>query len=250
MTDKKQVMTLQEQIKQQVAQLQESMGDKTITIDSRSGTFRVGSTEGKDTISVVILGFVFQGAFWSKAYKQGQTDLPDCSVTGDVDTKYADAAIPPYVGAFVDLVPRGKDEDTPAEAEVCGECPNNIFGSSPTGEGKACKQSYTLAVLPADQPDGHIHKLKISSSGMKFFNSYLKNIASAGTTWWANATTLEVSPAGASWTVKTLSDAKHVKPLDNAMLEMFYKRIGEAKSMLEYKAPEPPAQEVAAGGKA
>lgn len=248
MSNKKEVMSLQEQIKQQVVQLQESMGDKTITIDARTGKFRVGSTEGGDSTSVVILAFSFQGAFWSKSYKQGQTELPDCSVMGAVDTKYADAAIPPYVGAFTDLVPRGKDDDTAPEAEVCGECPNNIFGSSPTGEGKACKQSYILAVLPSDQPDGHIHKVKISASGMRFFNTYLKNIATAGTTWWANATTLEVMSAGASWSVKTLSDAGSVTALSEAQLEAFYKRIPEAKAMLTPRVVETPAAEVAAGG--
>lgn len=248
MSDKKAVMTLQEQIKQQVAQLQESMGDKTITIDKRSGTFRVGITEGTDSISVVILAFAFQGAFWSKAYKQGQTDLPDCSVTGDIDTKYADSAVPPYVGAFTDLKPHGKDEETPPEAEVCGECPNNIFGSGATGSGKACKQSYTLAVLPAGDPGGHIHKVKISASGMRYFNDYLKNLGSAGTVWWANATTLKVMEAGSSWSIKTESD--NVTKLPDAQLEAFYKRIPEAKAMLEYRAPEAPAKEVAAGGKA
>ena len=242
MTQKKEVLDLQAQIKQQVAALQDSLGDKTITI-TKKGQFRVGTSEGGDSIGVVILAFVFNGAFWPGAYRQGQTELPDCSVTGDVDTKYADTANPPYVGAFTDLVPRGKDADTEAQAETCGECPMNEFGSGPSGTGKACKQSYTLAVLPGDDPKGHIHKLRISASGMKHFNNYLKDIASAGTTWWANVTTLQVAEAGAQWTVKTLSDG--VKPLSNDQLLAFHARVAEAKKMLEYKAPEQ-AQEVAA----
>ena len=243
MSDNKEIVDIREQIKQQVAQLQDSLGDKVITIDKQSGKFKAGTELGENKMDVVILAFVFSGAFWKKAWSPGQTELPDCSVTGDVDTKYMDNAVPPFVGSFMDLSPRGKDNDTPAQAEACGECPMNEFGSSATGTGKGCKQSYTLAILPADDPKGHIHRIAISASGMKHFNKYLKDVATAGSTWWALKTTLEVIPAGASWTVKT--DPNSTKPLTDKQLQAFYARVADAKQMLEYKAPEQ-AEEVAA----
>ncbi len=239
---KKEIMDIRSQIKAQVAQVQESMGDKTIAI-SKTGKFRIGSKEGGDSVDVVILAFVFNGAFWPKTWQPGQTELPDCSVTGDVDTKYADTASPPYVGAFTDLTPRGKDEETPAQAETCGDCPLNIFGSGANGKGKACKQSYTLAVLPADDPTGTIHKVRVSASGMKYFNDYLKDIATLGTVWWAVRTTLKVAEAGAQWTVKTESES--AKQLLDEQLAAFHKRVVDAKKLLTYKAPEA-TEEVAA----
>ena len=34
------------------------------------------------------------------------------------------------------------------QSKTCGECPMNEFGSSPTGGGKACKNTKVLAILP------------------------------------------------------------------------------------------------------
>ena len=235
MSENKAMMSIQEQIKKQVAALQESMSEKTITV-ARSGKFQVGPVESEsDTIDVVILGFVHNAAFWEKAWTPGQSAIPDCAATGEMNMQYAERPKPPMVATFDALEPRAGADDQQPQAENCGECPNNVFGTGMGGKGKACKNTYTMAVLPAGDPKGDIHKARISASGLKFFNNYLKSLASLGLPWYAVQTTLKTEPAGSGWTIKVLSDS--IKALDEKTLMAFYPRCEEATKVLTYTPP-------------
>lgn len=253
MSANKEMISIQEQIKQQVAALQESTADKSITVN-RQGNFQVGVVESKsNTLKVVILGFVHNAAWWEKSWTPGQSAIPDCAATGEINTQYAEAARPPMVKSFDELEPRiieGENEDgEPREpqAAVCGECPNNVFGSGPNGKGKACKNSYILAVLPADDPEGHIHKVRISASGLKHFHEYLKTLATVGTTWFAVTTVLQSAEAGSGWTIKVLS--KGMEALPEKELTAFYSRIEEAKKLLTFTPREDSTETVTSPGK-
>jgi len=231
MSDNKQIMSIQEQIKKQVAALQESTTDKVISIN-RKGNFQIGAIESdSDTVQVVILAFAHNAAYWEGAWQPGQSSVPDCAATGEVNTQYATNARPPMIKSFDELVPRAAEDKDP-QAENCGECPMNVFGTGMGGKGKACKNSYTLAVLPANDPEGHIHKARISASGLKHFHEYLKSLATLGTTWFAVKTTLKSAEAGSGWTIQTLSAG--LEPLDDSQLTKFYSRLDEATKMLTF----------------
>jgi hypothetical protein len=231
MSENKQIMSIREQIKNQAKALQESMASKVVTI-SKKGTFQVANVDsGSDTIQVVILGFSFNKAYWSTGFSQGSTSLPECQAQGEFSTLYAENAQPPIVDSFFDLTPSAPEDKQP-QAEVCGECPFNEYETAAQGKGKACKDSVTLAVLPADDPNGAIHTLRISASGIKHFRAYLKTLATVGTSWYAIKTTLQAVDAGAQYTTKAINDTKSLVPLTDDELLAFYAKVEEAKKLL------------------
>jgi hypothetical protein len=64
------------------------------------------------------------------------------------------------------------------QGDMCTTCQQNQFGSSPTGEGKACKNTVLLAVLPTDATDDTpIWLIESSPTAIKHFNSYVTKVA-------------------------------------------------------------------------
>lgn len=62
------------------------------------------------------------------------------------------------------------------EAESCSECPNNEFGSK--GKGKACKNTFLLAVLPPDaDEDEELRYISVSPTGLKSFSAFVAGVA-------------------------------------------------------------------------
>jgi hypothetical protein len=69
-----------------------------------------------------------------------------------------------------------KNVDKP-ECDNCEDCPNNEWGSK--GQGKACNETYKVAVIvPAYDPNVPV-VLKIASTGMKGFDSSIGGIQKA-----------------------------------------------------------------------
>lgn len=60
----------------------------------------------------------------------------------------------------------------------CATCQQNQFGTSPTGNGKACKNTVLLALLPIDDAATHdIWVLKTSPTAIRPFNKYASKIS-------------------------------------------------------------------------
>ena len=60
----------------------------------------------------------------------------------------------------------------------CATCQQNQFGTSPTGAGKACKNTVILALLPVDDVENHdIWVLKTSPTAIRPFNKYASKIS-------------------------------------------------------------------------
>lgn len=56
----------------------------------------------------------------------------------------------------------------------CATCQQNQFGSSPTGNGKACKNTVIIALVPPDSAESHdIWVLKTSPTAIRPFNTYV-----------------------------------------------------------------------------
>lgn len=239
MSDNKAIMSIRDQIKKQAAALNESLAVKAISVNKK-GNFQIGAIEStSDTMQVVILAFSYSKAYWEKSFSAGNSSVPDCTAQGDVDTYYAEKAALPVVASFLDLVPNAPAEDKEVQSESCGECPLNEFGTGQGGKGKACKDAVVLAVLPANDPKGHIHTVRISASGIKHFRDFLKTLGTAGTTWFAVAATLKAIDAGAQYTVKVLNGKEEIMPLADAQLTEFYGRVEEAKKIVGPRPAKP-----------
>lgn len=61
------------------------------------------------------------------------------------------------------------------QAESCEVCKNNQFGTSGTGRGKLCSNTYRLAVVPPDAAqDSDIWLVKVSPTGLARWTNYVK----------------------------------------------------------------------------
>ncbi|WP_025915474.1 hypothetical protein [Herminiimonas sp. CN] len=115
-------------------------------------------TKSAGPIKLVIVDFVSANSFYEGAYDPNNISPPACFSIGSNPTQ---------------MVP---SENSPVkQASACGACPMNQFGSA--GNGKACKNSRVLAVLPpgatADTP---LWILKVSPTALKAFDAYVTSV--------------------------------------------------------------------------
>jgi hypothetical protein len=97
-----------------------------------------------------------------------------------------DVVIADFVSANL-FYDRQYDRDNPAPpgcfADTCSSCPNNQFGSAANGKGKACKNTRSIAVMPAaalDSPDQEapIWILSVPPTSLKAFDGYVAQLSS------------------------------------------------------------------------
>lgn len=91
-----------------------------------------GSPVTGNQMSVVIIGSILENIFYEGKYDPDEAAGPVCYAFGRDEKSLA-----PY-----------KAVEKPV-AKQCEGCPNNEWGSSDTGRGKACRNSRRLALLPA-----------------------------------------------------------------------------------------------------
>lgn len=98
--------------------------------------FKDGFTMGQDQEDVesfegIIVYTKESNVYYKDRFKAGEKRVPDC-LSPDGKTP---------------LARNGKDGKTPPQASSCAVCPKNQYGSSPTGDGKACKNTRPVFVL-------------------------------------------------------------------------------------------------------
>lgn len=142
---------------------------------------RLGNIGGKDSIRVtqdkkfefpdgttvdefdaVIVDFVYRNEYYIGAFNRKAVTPPACF------------AISPTAAGM------GPSENSPVKQSEggCATCQQNQFGSSPQGDGKACKNTVYLAIMPADAgPDTPVWVMKTSPTAVKHFNAYVTKIA-------------------------------------------------------------------------
>lgn len=156
----------------------------------------------------VVLDFIPSQAWWEERFDSKNPAPPDC------------AAISRDVTAFVPFNNAPK-----RQSDTCDSCPQFKWGSDPIGgKGKACKSSRVLAVLPVDDPDGEIHLVTVSATGIKPWDTYISSLAdNYNLPPYAVITTLKVAEAGNGHrvdvnvkdaTMNELADAYNSRRLD------------------------------------
>lgn len=174
-------------------------------------------------LSLVIVDFVSANFYYETAYDKKNTTPPACFALGLNPTE---------------LVP---SNHSPArQADACASCPMNQFGSD--GNGKACKNTRVLAVLPPGAtPDTPLWTLKVSPTAIKAFDAYVKSVAA----------TFEMPPVGVITEVsfdpnQSYGSLRFGSPQPNPDLEVGLARRKEAMARLmtepdvsAYAAPAP-----------
>ncbi|GAF87697.1 unnamed protein product, partial [marine sediment metagenome] len=126
------------------AMTEESSGGAEF-ISTKSGVLSYRGEPVKDnTMAVIALDFVIENAHYAGRYDPSNLSPPDCfAFGGDIGTMAPHKnVVKPY-------------NDKCGIEKQSGCCPNNEYGTSDLGKGKACKNLRRLAIIPAgDLVDG------------------------------------------------------------------------------------------------
>lgn len=201
---------LAEQLSTDLARLG-SVGGKDAIRVTQDKKFELPSGDVLDSLECVVVDFVYRNEYYLGAYNRKQITPPACF------------SIAPSASGMV------PSANSPIQqANSCATCQHNQFGSSPQGDGKACKNTVMLAVLPLDATDDSpIWVIKSSPTAVKHFNNYVAKLArNAGVPVTAVATKLFFDPdsAFASLRFETIGV--------NPVFETTQKRLKEAAHRL------------------
>lgn len=125
--------------------------------------FKNAAGEKFDTIRGVIVDFVAKKAWYEGDYDKDDVVPPNCFALGFVPHDALEAS-----------------ENSPdlQTQDGCKTCPKNAFKSAANGKGKACKDSYILALLPPDAEEGApLVTLALSATAIKPFEKYVRDLA-------------------------------------------------------------------------
>jgi hypothetical protein len=144
---------------------------------------RLGNTGGKDTIRVlqdktfqmpddtiapgplelVIVDFVYRNEYYTEAFNRKDIKAPACF------------AVHPEQKMLVPTTNSPKMQVAPGES--CNKCQWDKFGSSPNGDGKACKNTIYMTVLPTDATeDSPLCVIKTSPTAINPFNNHVAKV--------------------------------------------------------------------------
>jgi hypothetical protein len=145
---------------------------------------RLGSIGGKDAIRVtqdkkfqfpdetmsegplhlIVVDFVYRNEYYPGTFTRKEPVAPTCF------------AVNPDQMALTPTKNSPKIQVTD-ESGLCSKCQWDRYGSSPTGEGKACKNTVFMAVLQPDaSEDSPMFVVKTSPTGIKYINQHVAKI--------------------------------------------------------------------------
>ncbi len=205
------IISIQEALKAQVALMAgrtQPAGGNAIRLSPGKFTLPDGTTTA-GPLELVVVDFTSKNLFYEGNYDPKNIVPPNCFALGN-DIK--------------NMVPSTNAPEP--QAKDCGTCPNNQFGSS--GDGKACKNSRVLAVLPPDaDEDTPMWILATSPTANKSFDGMVSSVARL----------FEMPPVGVVVTVSLDPATTYAKlvfsdPKPNANVGVHFARQAEAREML------------------
>lgn len=135
-------------------------GGKSIRIGQDKSFTLPDGTKTREALQLVVVDFVSRNDYYENAYNKDDIVPPNCF------------AIHPEPKG---MIPSANSPDK--QCDDCTSCPQNVFGSAPTGTGKACKNTRLLAVLPPDANDEtDIWTLKVSPTAIKSFDGFVASV--------------------------------------------------------------------------
>jgi hypothetical protein len=154
----------EDQVAQDLARLGATGGGDMIRVSQDKKFVLPDGSEIVGPLTVVILDFVYSNNYYIGAFNRKDIQPPACF------------AISPNAA---DLAPSTNSPQK--QAESCSGCQHDQWGSSPTGDGKACKNNVLLSVIPPDATeDTEPLRIRLSPTAIKAFNKYVASVARAG----------------------------------------------------------------------
>ena len=158
-------VNIEDQIKKELAEQSKQLGalpSNKIQLKDKKFTLPDGQSE-PGPIEVVVLDFIWCMSHYPGVYNANNPQQPNCFAIGR-DKPDSGLLIPDSTVTN----PQGKD---------CKTCPQNEWGSAPTGRGKACKNQRRLLVAPAKlDEDTEPMTMYVSPGGLKNFDSYVSRL--------------------------------------------------------------------------
>ena len=137
-------------------------GGDIISVNNGKRLFVMPNEQELEEFECHIVDFAYRNEYYIGAYNPKVITPPACF------------AIAPSSAL---LVPSANSPILQSQSD-CATCQQNQFGTSPTGGGKACKNTVILALLPPDGVADHdIWVLKTSPTAIRPFNKYATKIS-------------------------------------------------------------------------
>jgi hypothetical protein len=170
---------MQEQVAADLARLGSTGGKDTIRITQDKKFQFPDDTQADGPLNLIIVDFVYRNEYYPDAFNRKEMSPPTCF------------AVSPEQ---VSLVPTPNSPKR--QAEKCSACQWDKFNSAPSGEGKACKNTVFLAVLPPDATeDSPLFVVKTSPTAITPFNNYVAKVGrTVQLALWAVTTKLFFEP--------------------------------------------------------
>lgn len=186
-------------------------GGKNIRIGQDKSFSLPDGTKTREDLQLVVVDFVSRNEYYDRPYSKDDVSPPACFAIHENPKM---------------LVPSDNAPDK--QADSCAECPMNVFGSSPTGGGKACSNTRLLAVLPPDATeDTELWILKVSPTAIREFDGFVAGVNR----------TFGLPPIGVVVTVGFNDKMDYPSlvfkdPVPNENLESCFPRQNEARELL------------------
>lgn len=132
---------------------------------TQSKQFRFPDESKVDSFKGVIVGFVSTNAYYEGEFDKDKIVPPNCFAIGVVKNDDLERSL-----NSPDPQPEDKDDLS------CSNCWANQWKSAAKGNGKACKNGIKLAVMC---DDGEVRPMSLSSTALKPFAEYVRDVAQA-----------------------------------------------------------------------
>jgi hypothetical protein len=206
------IVSIKEALQAQAAGMSERVapaGGSAIRVTQDKQFLLPDGTKTPGPLELVIVDFTSKNSFYEGAYDPKSIVPPACFAIGQNPLKLVPSANSPLI-----------------QSTECNACPNNQFGSN--GNGKACKNSRVLAVLPPDADENTpLWTLSTSATANKGFDGFVSSVARV----------FQMPPIGVVATVSFDPNETYAKlvfsdPQPNPNIGVHFARQEEAKAML------------------
>lgn len=220
----------------------------SMRVTNRKTFIMPDGTERSGPLPFVVVDFVYENRWYSTPYNANNPTPPDCAA---INAKSAD------------LMPFEDGIDVQHDGP-CNKCPKDVWGSAPTGRGKACTNAILLALLdPLAPPNSPLLRLRTSPTAITPFETYVRTLSKVlNKPLWAVLTYIGFDPNSDYATLrfgnpKALEDDSEFELADQmvhgpTLIHEAVSRAGEAREMLltkpDFTIIETPAKPQARAG--
>lgn len=153
---------LDAELAEKAKKLKEQLGGpdtKKITIDQQGNFIAPGGANLGNELNICVVDFCSKNTYYDRPFVPGNPAAPACIAIGR---------------EIADMYP---EDDSPVKQnDTCKGCPQNEWGSSGTGNGKACKNTRELAItivddLEDEDAEPELMLLSLSPTSIKGFDA-------------------------------------------------------------------------------